>query len=81
MRLVVYPSLILIVTHQGAGEHCFDLVIRIRSSSRIQRILEYLSRDDADHAVKDLDGKELRGQAVRVTLAEDVRSIIHVSLT
>ncbi|KAK2466835.1 hypothetical protein APHAL10511_001093 [Amanita phalloides] len=31
-----------------------------------QGILEYLSRDDADHAVKELDGKELRGRPVRV---------------
>ena len=29
-------------------------------------------RDDAENAVKQLDGKELRGQPVRVTLAEDV---------
>jgi len=34
-------------------------------------ILEYVSRDDADHAVKFLDGKDLRGQAVTVTLSED----------
>jgi len=31
-------------------------------------ILEYLSRDDADRAVKELDGKDLRGRPVRVTL-------------
>ncbi|TFK54652.1 hypothetical protein OE88DRAFT_1623028 [Heliocybe sulcata] len=31
-------------------------------------ILEYLAREDADRAVKDLDGKDLRGRAVRVTL-------------
>ncbi|KAG1877680.1 hypothetical protein DFJ58DRAFT_720465 [Suillus subalutaceus] len=31
-----------------------------------QGILEYLSRDDADRAVKDLDGKDLRGRPVRV---------------
>lgn len=34
-------------------------------------VLEYVSRDDADHAVKFLDGKDLRGQAVTVTLSED----------
>ncbi|KAL4248490.1 RRM domain-containing protein [Abortiporus biennis] len=33
-------------------------------------ILEYLSRDDADRAVKELDGKELRGHNVRVTIDE-----------
>ncbi|KAH9004994.1 hypothetical protein EDB86DRAFT_2796225 [Lactarius hatsudake] len=36
-----------------------------------QGILEYLSREDADRAVKDLDGKDLRGQAVRVDLFGD----------
>ncbi|KAG6851292.1 hypothetical protein H0H93_011728 [Arthromyces matolae] len=35
-----------------------------------QGILEYLSREDADRAVRDLDGKELRGRPVRVTLDE-----------
>lgn len=37
--------------------------------------MEYVSRDDADHAVKFLDGKDLRGQAVTVTLSEDVSPI------
>ncbi|KAG6862062.1 hypothetical protein C0995_007192 [Termitomyces sp. Mi166 len=31
-----------------------------------QGILEYLNRDDADRAVRELDGKELRGRPVRV---------------
>ncbi|KAJ6525500.1 hypothetical protein DFH09DRAFT_173552 [Mycena vulgaris] len=35
---------------------------------RDQGVLEYLSRDDADRAVKDLDGKDLRGRPVRVAL-------------
>ncbi|KZP17893.1 RNA-binding domain-containing protein [Athelia psychrophila] len=35
-------------------------------------ILEYLNRDDADRAVKDLDGKELRGRPVRVALDDSV---------
>ncbi|KAN0077125.1 hypothetical protein V8E55_010980 [Tylopilus felleus] len=30
-----------------------------------QGVLEYLSRDDADRAVRDLDGKDLRGRPVR----------------
>jgi len=34
-------------------------------------ILEYLSRDDAEQAVKILDGKDLRGQPVTVTFSED----------
>jgi hypothetical protein len=32
----------------------------------LSSVLEYLSREDADRAVKQLDGKELRGQTVRV---------------
>ena len=32
-----------------------------------------MSREDADRAVKDLDGKELRGRPVRVSLDESVR--------
>lgn len=35
-----------------------------------QGVLEYLSRDDADRAVKDLDGKDLRGRPVRVAYDE-----------
>jgi arginine/serine-rich splicing factor 4/5/6 len=37
-----------------------------------QGVLEYLSRDDADRAVKDLDGKDLRGRPVRVAY-DDMR--------
>ncbi|KNZ78468.1 Serine/arginine-rich splicing factor 4 [Termitomyces sp. J132] len=33
-----------------------------------QGILEYLNRDDADRAVRELDGKELRGRPVRVAI-------------
>ncbi|VDB82706.1 unnamed protein product [Peniophora sp. CBMAI 1063] len=36
-----------------------------------QGILEYLSRDDAERAVKELDGKDLRGQSVRVALGDE----------
>ncbi|KAI0053911.1 hypothetical protein FA95DRAFT_1600429 [Auriscalpium vulgare] len=36
-----------------------------------QGILEYLARDDAERAVKELDGKDLRGQPVRVSLQDD----------
>ncbi|TFK76355.1 hypothetical protein BDN72DRAFT_231726 [Pluteus cervinus] len=35
-----------------------------------QGILEYLSREDADRAVKELDGRDLRGRPVRVTFDE-----------
>jgi len=37
-----------------------------------QGVLEYLSRDDADRAVKDLDGRDLRGRPVRVAF-DDAR--------
>ncbi|KAJ7085685.1 hypothetical protein B0H15DRAFT_782952 [Mycena belliarum] len=40
---------------------------------RDQGVLEYLSRDDADRAVKELDGKDLRGRPVRVAL-DDARA-------
>lgn len=42
-------------------------------------ILEYLSRDDAERAAKELDGKELRGQPVRVTLDESVGCLFWVN--
>jgi hypothetical protein len=38
----------------------------------LRRILEYLNREDAERAVKDLSGRDLRGQAVRVDLHDDV---------
>src|ERR1700761_1420976 len=37
-------------------------------------VLEYLTREDADRACKELDGKELRGQCVRVQMGEEVSS-------
>ncbi|KII88143.1 hypothetical protein PLICRDRAFT_53997 [Plicaturopsis crispa FD-325 SS-3] len=37
-----------------------------------QGILEYLAREDAERAVKDLDGSDLRGKPVRVAI-DDVR--------
>lgn len=36
-------------------------------------VLEYLSREDAERAVKELDGKDLRGQPVRVVMDAEVR--------
>jgi hypothetical protein len=43
--------------------------------SQYHSILEYMSREEAERAVKDLDGKELRGRSVRVTLDESVSFI------
>jgi hypothetical protein len=43
---------------------------------RMYRILEYLNREDAERAVKELDGKDLRGQAVRVDLFNDVSTFL-----
>ncbi|KAJ3515733.1 hypothetical protein NLJ89_g1577 [Agrocybe chaxingu] len=37
-----------------------------------QGVLEYLSREDADRAVKELDGKDLRGRPVRVSYDDSV---------
>ena len=38
----------------------------------LPRILEYLNREDADRAVKELDGRELRGRPVRVAFDDSV---------
>jgi hypothetical protein len=50
---------------------CFHLTGSI-SCIASRSILEYLDREDAERAVKDLDGKELRGNPVRVHLDETV---------
>jgi arginine/serine-rich splicing factor 4/5/6 len=39
---------------------------------RFGRILEYQSREDAERAVKELDGRDLRGRPVRVALDDSV---------
>ena len=38
----------------------------------VDSILEYLSREDAERAVKELDGRDLRGQPVRVAMDREV---------
>jgi len=40
-------------------------------------VLEYLSREDADAAVKALDNKELRGNVVRVALGSEVLMFLY----
>lgn len=55
----------LIATFQAKGEFtpttiCALLYLRIRS------VLEYVTQDDADYALRKLDNRELRGIAVRV---------------
>ena len=42
-------------------------------------ILEYLSREDAERAVKELDGRDLRGQPVRVALDAGVSTPSHTA--
>jgi hypothetical protein len=50
--------------------------------SRIHsRVLEYLNREDADRAVKELDGRDLRGQPVRVDLFDDVSTFLSTERT
>lgn len=74
MKPVVFPSLTSSVTFQARGES-YSLASIARSdlmSSTICSVLEYLAREDAERAVKDLDGKDLRGQPVRVALSDDV---------
>ena len=59
----------MILPVKGISHNLLELLSVL---TRLVRILEYLSREDADRAVKELDGKDLRGQAVRVDLFGDV---------
>jgi hypothetical protein len=43
-------------------------------------VLEYISREDADAAVKALDNKELRGNVVRVALGGEVGPFFRTAL-
>ena len=38
--------------------------------SRLFSLVEYATREEADTAIRDLDGKEVRGSAVRVAIDE-----------
>jgi hypothetical protein len=43
-------------------------------------VLEYQNREDAERAVKQLDGKDLRGQTVRVLADQEVRLLYFACL-
>jgi len=70
VRPEAFHSQISIVMFPVKGKCAAFLHIRI-SLNYNSSILEYLNREDADNAIKTLDGKDLRGQPVRVSLAEE----------
>ncbi len=71
--LAVCLSLILTATFLAKGTLQALLVWDVLTYNDVDSVLEYLSREDADRAVKELDGKELRGRPVRVALDDSVR--------
>lgn len=62
---------ILIATVLAKGVF-ISYLVDLQDNLTAPSILEYLSREDADRAVKELDGKDLRGNSVRVTLDDSV---------
>lgn len=70
MKRAVFPLRILIATSLVKGTPSYPCASL--SHPVILSVLEYLSRDDADRAVKDLDGKDLRGRPVRVAYDDTV---------
>jgi hypothetical protein len=69
--LEAFLSPMSIVTMPAKGERPgLYIMFRLLVESSV---LEYLFRDDADRAVRELDGKELRGRPVRVTFDDSVR--------
>lgn len=72
--LEAFPSLISIVIIQARGKQS-ELCLKYRILIVDLSVLEYLFRDDADRAVRELDGKELRGRPVRVSIDESVCSL------
>jgi hypothetical protein len=55
-------------TVTGLAKGMFRLNSFSSSTDISLSILEYLSRDDAERAVKELDGKDLRGNSVKVSM-------------
>lgn len=70
-KLEAFPSRILTEMSQVKGKSIHLRIVHHLYQINPPRILEYLARDDAENAVKILDGKDLRGQPVRVALAEE----------
>lgn len=56
------------------GQGCVlpSLPYSSKSHYGIRSVLEYISQEDADRAVKELDGRDLRGRPVRVALDDAV---------
>lgn len=68
----LFLSLTSIVTITAKGE-CQVSMFYGQVADIEYSVLEYQSREDADRAAKQLDGKELRGRVVRVAPDHDVR--------
>jgi hypothetical protein len=52
------------------GERFLSCGLSYEGLTVLDRLVEYSSRDEADEAIRVLDGKEIRGTAVRVALDE-----------
>ena len=77
MKLVMSLSRISTATTSEKGTDYNPISCCVFLLSVVISILEYLTRDDAERAVKELDNRDLRGQSVRVNLdAEVSRSLI-----
>lgn len=66
----VFPSLISTASLPAKGT--FSIHFHLIITEGCLSVLEYLNREDADRAVRELDGKELRGRPVRVALDDSV---------
>ena len=72
VRLEVFLLLTSTATTLVRGEYRITVFYRQVTDDEYS-VLEYQSREDADRAVKQLDGKDLRGQTVRVAADNEVR--------